>query len=65
MILISCRSILESFWVKFQSSFGLGLVLQNFCTKDMMKFQRRCYQKTLKTPIFILAINKVIIIQNE
>ena len=30
MILIGCRSILELFWVKFQSAFGLGLVLSWF-----------------------------------
>ena len=30
MILIGCRSILELLWVKFQSAFGLGLVLSWF-----------------------------------
>ena len=39
--MIGCRSNLELFWVKFQSSFGLGLVLRNFCIKEMMKFQRQ------------------------
>ena len=56
MILIGCRSILELFWVKFQSSFGLGLVLRNFRIKEMMKFQRSCCQKKFKTPVFVLAI---------
>ena len=57
MILIGYRSILEIFWVKFQSAFGLGLVLRNFCVKEMMKFQRSCCQKYFKTPVFVLAIS--------
>ena len=57
MILIGCRSILELFWVKFQSDFGLGLVLRKFCIKEMIKFQRSCCQKNFKTPIFVLAIS--------
>ena len=57
MILIGCRSILELFWVKFQSAFGLGLVLMNFYIKEMMKFQRSCCQKIFKTPVFVLAIS--------
>ena len=57
MILIGCRSILELFWVKFQSAFGLGLVLRNFCIKEMMNFQRICCQKNFKTPVFVLAIS--------
>ena len=57
MILIGCRSILELFWVKFQSAFVLGLVLKNFCIKEMMKFQRSCCQNFFKTPIFVLAIS--------
>ena len=56
MILNGCRSILELFWVKFQSAFGLGLILKNFCIKEMMKFQRSC-QIFFKTPIFVLAIS--------
>ena len=31
-------SVLRLFWVKFQSSFGLGLVLRNFCIKEMLGF---------------------------
>ena len=57
MILIGCRSILELFLVKFQSTFGLGLVLRNFCVKEMMKFQRSCCQKFFKTLVFVLAIS--------
>ena len=57
MILIGCRSILELFWVKFQSDFGLGLVLRNFCIKEIMKFQRSCYQNFFKTHVFVLAIS--------
>ena len=37
-VLNGCRSILQLFWVKFQSSFGLGLVLRNFCIKEMLGF---------------------------
>ena len=57
MILIGFRSILELFWVKFQSAFGLGLVLKYFCIKEMMKFQRSCCQKIFKTFVFVLAIS--------
>ena len=57
VILIGCRSVLELFRVKFQSAFGLGLVLRNFCLKEMMKFQRSCCQKIFKTPVFVLAIS--------
>ena len=57
MILIGCSSILELFCVKFQSAFGLGLVLRNFCIKEMMKFQRSCCQTIFKTPVFVLAIS--------
>ena len=57
MILIAFRSILELFWVKFQSDFGLGLVLKNFCIKEIMKSQRSCYQKNFKTSVFVLAIS--------
>ena len=57
MILIGFRSILEFFWVKFESAFGLGLVLRNFCIKEMMKFHRSCCQKIFKTPVFVLDIS--------
>ena len=53
MILIGCRSILELFLIKFQIAFGLGLVLRNFCIKEMMKFQRSCSKIIFKTPIYI------------
>ena len=57
MILIGCRSILELFWVNFQSAFGLGLVLKNFCVKEIMKFQKSCCQKFSKPFVFVLAIS--------
>ena len=65
MILIGCRSILELFWAKFQRALGLGLVLRNFCIKEMMKFQRSCSQIVFKTPVFVLAISYVIVIKIE
>ena len=37
-VLNGCRSVLGLFWVKFRSAFGLGLVLRNFCIKDMLEF---------------------------
>ena len=37
-VLNGCRSILELFWDKFQSAFGLGLVLMNFFIKEMLGF---------------------------
>ena len=52
MILIGCRSFLEFFWVKFQSAFGLGLVLSNICIKEIMKFQRSYCQFFSKTHCF-------------
>ena len=30
--------VIDQFWVKFQSAFGLGLVLRNFCIKEMLGF---------------------------
>ena len=36
--LYGCRSVLGWFWVKFQIAFGLGLVLRNFCIKEMLGF---------------------------
>ena len=35
-VLNGCRSVFMLFWVKFQSAFGLGLVLRNFCIKEML-----------------------------
>ena len=35
-VLSGCKSVLGLFWVKFQSSFGLGLVWRNFCIKEML-----------------------------
>ena len=33
-----------------------GLVLINFCIKEMVRFQRSCYQIVFKNPILVLAI---------
>ena len=33
-----------------------GLVLKKFCIKEMVRFQRSCYQKNFKNPIVVLAI---------
>ena len=35
-VLNGCRYVLGLFWVKFQRDFGLGLVLRNFCGKEML-----------------------------
>ena len=37
-VLNGFRSVLGLFWVNFQSAFGLGLVLRNFCIKEMLGF---------------------------
>ena len=37
-VLNGCRLVLGLLWVKFQSAFGLGLVLRNFCIKEMLGF---------------------------
>ena len=37
-VLNGCRLVLGLIWVKFQSAFGLGLVLRNFCIKEMLGF---------------------------
>ena len=37
-VLNGCRSVLGLFWVNFQRDFGLGLVLRNFCIKEMLGF---------------------------
>ena len=37
-VLNGCRSVLGLFWVKFQSAFGLELVLRNFCIKEILGF---------------------------
>ena len=33
-----------------------GLVLRNFCIKEMMRFQRSCCQMFFKNPILVLDI---------
>ena len=50
MVLVQVEVVLHCFdW--------FGLVLRNFCIKEMMKFQRSSCQKNFKTPVFVLAIN--------
>ena len=50
MVLVQFEVVLNCFdWI--------GLVLRNFCIKEMMKFQMSCYQKNFKTPVFVLAIS--------
>ena len=51
-VLNCCISVLRLFWVKFQSAFGLGLVLMNFCIKEMLGFFGRYYQNFPK-PMFL------------
>ena len=34
-----------------------GLVLRNFCIKEMMKFQRSCCKKNFETPVLLSAIS--------
>ena len=58
MVLVQFEVVLNCFYL-------FGLVLRNFCIKKMMKFQRSCCQKNFKTPVFVLVISYIIIIQIE
>ena len=50
MVLVHFEVVLHCFdW--------FGLVLRNFCIKEMMKFQRSYYQKNFQNPVFVLAIS--------
>ena len=50
MVLVQFEVVLHCFdW--------FGLVLRNFCKKEMIKFQRSCCQNIFKTPVFVLAIS--------
>ena len=50
MVLVQFDGVLNCFdW--------FGLVLRNFCIKEMMNFQKSCCQKIFKTLIFCLAIS--------
>ena len=49
--------VLVQFEVVFHCFDWFGLVLRNFCIKEMMKFQRSCCQKIFKTFVFVLAIS--------
>ena len=44
--------VVDKFWVKFQSAFELGLVLRNFCIKEMLGFSGRCCQNFPKLMSF-------------
>ena len=45
MVLVQFEVVLNCFdW--------FGLVLMNFCIKEMMKFQRSCYQFFFQNPCF-------------
>ena len=55
-VLNGYRSVLELFWVKFQSSFGLGLVLRNFCIKEMLGGLGEMLSKFSKTSVLVLVI---------
>ena len=52
MILIGCRSILELFWVKFQSAFGLGLVFEEFLYKGNDEVSKELLSKNFQNPCF-------------
>ena len=52
MILIGCRSILELFWVKFQSDFGLGLVFEEFLYKGNDEVSKELLSKNFQNPYF-------------
>ena len=47
-------------WVEFLSVFFIGICLDWFCgmfvKMEMLGFQKSCYQKILKTPVFVLTI---------
>ena len=53
-VLNGCRYVLGLFWVKFQSAFGIGLVLRNFCIKEMLGF-RGDVVKIFQNPCFCLS----------
>ena len=57
--------VLVQFEVVLHCFYWFGLVLRNFCIKEMMKFQRSCCQTNFQNPVFVLAIRYVIIIQIE
>ena len=59
IVLNGCRSVLGLLWVKFQSAFGLGLVLRNFCIKEMLGFSRDDV-KIFQNPCFCFGHNLAI-----
>ena len=48
--------VLVQFEVVFHCFDWFGLVLRNFCVKEMMKFQKSCCQMFFKNPVLVLAI---------
>ena len=64
-VLNGCRSVLGLFWVKFQSSFGLRLVLRNFLYKGNVEVLEEMLPKFSKTYDFVLAITWPSLIQIE
>ena len=61
-VLNGCRSVLGLFCVKFQSAFGLGLVLRNFCIKEIGVLGEML-SNIFKTHVFVLAITCPLLIQ--
>ena len=48
--------VLVYFEVVFHCFDWFGLVLRNFCVKEMMKFQKSCCQICFKHHVLVLAI---------
>ena len=45
------------FWVSLSCYIVVWLVVDEFCIKEMMKFQRSCCQKIFKIPVFVFTIH--------
>ena len=52
--------VVNKFWGLLEVVFGcfdwFGLVLRNFCIKEIVRFQRSCCQFFLKNLVLVLAI---------
>ena len=57
--------IVDQFWVKFESAFGLGLVLWNFLYKGDVGVLGEMLSKFSKTNVFVLTITWSSLIQIE
>ena len=55
--------VVDQFWVKFQSAFGLWFVLRNFCIKEMLGFRGDAI-KNFHNPCFYFGHNMAIIHPN-